>query len=608
MPYLPKQAQPPPASLCIYVWFIAVLLPHFSGGQTSSIAFTKAQLGSKSGSAMATLVGPGRAVNPYHFTSVKAATYTKAAVSCAHPLASQVGAQIMKQGGNAFDAAIAVQWALAVVYPGAGNIGGGGFMVAHMAGPKATAGKLLALDYRETAPAAASQNMYLDSAGNMIKNASLHGHRAVGVPGTVAGLYATLPYAKLPMAMLMAPAITLAEKGFVLTKTEAKKLNDSIVVFKQYNTALTAFVKEKPWQPGDTLVQPELAQTLRRISKAGRAEFYSGKTAQLLVAEMQRGGGLITASDLKNYKPIWRKALSFSYKKHVIVSMPPPSSGGLLLLQMLKMLEHRPLASYGVLGTKAVQLIVETERRAYADRAAHLGDPDFWHVPMATLTSDAYLAGRMASYDSTRATPSTQIQAGVLPEKEETTHISIIDPAGTMVAVTTTLNGTYGSSTVVGGAGFLLNNEMDDFSSKPGVPNMYGAIGGQANAIAPGKRMLSSMTPCLILKNNKPLLVCGTPGGTTIPTSVLQTVLGLLDFKQTAAQAIRTPKFHHQWLPDIVYVEKAFPDDVADALTLMGYKVVRREPIGRTELIRILPSGKRETAADIRGDDSVSGF
>lgn len=549
------------------------------------------------------VVGPGKAINPYKYSIVKKATYAKAAVSSAHPLASQVGAIIMKQGGNAFDAAIATQLALAVVFPGAGNLGGGGFLLARRSN-----GELLGLDYREAAPAAASRDMYLDPQGNANISLSQNGHLASGIPGTVAGLFATMPYAKLPFAKLVQPAIDLAEYGFVLTEREAASLNSTRESFLKYSTRPTAFTKEGRWKAGDTLVQKELAATLKRMQKDGAAGFYEGETAKLIVEEMQRGKGIITLEDLKNYTAKLREPILFNYRDHEIISFAPPSSGGILIAQMMKMIEKFPMNSYGFQTAASVQLMIEAERRAYADRAQHMGDPDFWKVPVDTLMSETYLTERMKDYDPNKAGVSTQINAGVVSESEETTHLSVIDAAGNLVAVTTTLNGGYGSRTVVGGAGFLLNNEMDDFSVKPGVPNMYGALGGEANAIVPGKRMLSSMTPTLMLKNKKPYLTIGTPGGTTIPTSVFQALVNLIDFKMDLDDAINKPKFHHQWFPDEVVIERDFLADTKKKLEAMGYRVKERSAIGRTEGIRILPNGQRESVADKRGDDSVAGF
>lgn len=549
------------------------------------------------------IVGPGKAVDPYHYSILKKAVYSKASVSSAHPLASKVGAEVMRRGGNAFDAAIATQLALAVVYPGAGNIGGGGFLLGRRAN-----GELVGIDYREAAPANASRDMYLDKNGNPVMALSQAGHLASGIPGTVAGLFATLSYAKLPLRLLIQPAIDLAAKGFVISDREASGLNSTRESFLKNSSRPTAFVKEGKWKGGDTLVQPELAATLKRIQAEGAQGFYGGETAKLIVEEMKRGGGIITEADLKNYTAKLRKPISFDYRGYQVVSFAPPSSGGILLAQMLRMIEKYPVGSYGFQTTRSVQLMIEAERRAYADRAEYMGDPDFYKVPVSSLISDAYLAQRMSDYDPEKAGISANIKAGVIKESEETTHLSVMDAAGNMVSVTTTLNGGYGSRTVVGGAGFLMNNEMDDFSVKPGVPNMYGAVGGEANAIEPGKRMLSSMTPTLLLKNNKPYVVVGTPGGTTIPTSVYQAVVNLIDFKMSADDAINKPKFHHQWLPDEVAVERDFSAKTKSQLQKMGYKLVEKNGIGRTEAVRVMANGKRETVADKRGDDSVAGF
>ena len=549
------------------------------------------------------IVGPGKAINPYKYTIVKKAEFNKASVSSAHPLASMVGAAIMQKGGNAFDAAIATQLTLAVVYPGAGNIGGGGFLTA-----RKNNGELIGIDYREAAPEKASRDMYLDKNGNPQMALSQTGHLASGIPGTIAGLFATLPYAKLPFKQLIQPAIDLAEKGFAISEREAAGLNATRESFLKYSTRTSAFIKEGKWKAGDTLIQKELAATLKRIQQNGAPGFYDGETARLIVEEMQRGNGIITLDDLKNYTAKLRNPLEFEYRGHQIISFAPPSSGGLLIAQMLKMIEKYPMGSYGFQSLKSVQLMIEAERRAYADRAEYMGDPDYYKVPVKTLMSDAYAAQRMSDYNPDKAGVSSAIKAGVIKESEETTHLSVMDAAGNMVSVTTTLNGGYGSRTVVGGAGFLLNNEMDDFSVKPGVPNMYGALGGEANSIVPGKRMLSAMSPTLILKNNKPYVVVGTPGGTTIPTSVYQAIVNIVDFNMNADDAINKPKFHHQWLPDEVAVEKDFDAETKKLLQAMGYKITERAAIGRTEAIRLLSNGKRETVADKRGDDSVAGF
>jgi gamma-glutamyltranspeptidase/glutathione hydrolase len=543
-------------------------------------------------------------IDPYQYSINKKTTGKNGAVVSAHPLASKVGVQIMKEGGNAIDAAIATQLALAVVYPGAGNLGGGGFMIARLAN-----GQTLALDYRETAPSAASRDMYLDENGNVVKGKSVNGHLASGVPGTVAGLFESMKYAKLPFKKLIQPAIDLAEKGFVISEREAALLNSIQEELNEYNTTPSAFQKKDRWKAGDTLIQKDLAKTLKRIRDNGAKGFYEGTTAKLIVEEMKRGNGIMSLDDLKNYRAKRRTPHSFNYKGYTIVGMPMPSSGGVLLQQMLKMVEDKPLPAYGFLSPQAVQLMTEVERRAYADRAEYMGDADFYKVPVDKITSSDYLKERMKDYKPGVAGNSQKTKPGQFPkESEQTTHLSVIDGEGNAVAVTTTLNNSYGSKTVVGGAGFFLNDEMDDFSSKPGTPNIYGAIGGEANAIEPGKRMLSSMTPTIVLQNDKPFLVVGTPGGTTIPTSVFQTIVNIIDFGMSTEDAVFKPKFHHQWLPDEIYVEKTFPVETRNELEKMGYKIVERSSIGRVEAIKILPDGSFEAVADNRGDDDAEGF
>lgn len=544
-------------------------------------------------------------IDAWHYTATKQISASNGAVVSAHPLASMAGLEMLKKGGNAVDAAIATQWTLAVVYPGAGNIGGGGFMVARLAN-----NEKIALDYRERAPSGAHRDMYLDSNGNAVAAKSLDGHLSSGVPGTVAGLFAAHRYARLPMKVLLQPAIDLAEQGYAITAAEARGLNANKEDFQRFSTRPTAFVKKEQWKEGDTLIQKELAATLRRIQAAGQRGFYEGETARLIVEEMKRGGGIISLDDLKAYQARLRQPLSFTYRGYQIIGMPMPSSGGLLLNQMLKMIEPYPIGAMGFATPAAVQLMTEAERRAYADRARYMGDADFVKVPVRELTSEAYLKNRMKDYDPQKAGSSKQTAEGIVPgyESEETTHLSVMDKEGNAVAVTTTLNNNYGSRTVVGGAGFLLNDEMDDFSAKPGSPNLFGAVGGKANAIAPGKRMLSSMAPTLVLKNNRPYLVVGTPGGTTIPTSVFQTIVNIIDFNMTTDDAVNKPKFHHQWLPDRIDIESGFPEGTAQALEKMGYKLYNRKQIGRTEVIKVQADGKLEAVADHRGDDAAAGF
>jgi len=542
-------------------------------------------------------------INPYDYSIQKKVVCSNGAVVSAHPLASKVGLEILKEGGNAFDAAIATQLALAVVYPNAGNIGGGGFMVA-----RESNGRLIALDYRETASHKAHRDMYLDANGNAQGEKSINGHLSSGVPGTVAGLFAAAKYAKLDFKKLIQPAIDLAEFGYTITDREAEGLNELQPDLKKYNTVMPVFVKSAGWKGGDTLIQNDLANTLKRIRDNGASGFYEGETARLIVEEMKRGGGIVDYDDLKNYKATFRDPHVFNYKGYSIVGMPMPSSGGILLHQMMKMVEKRNLGDLGFHSPQSVQLMVEVERRAYADRAEYMGDADFYKVPVKKLTDDSYLAERMNDYVAGKAGNSTDIKPGPIKESEETTHFNVIDKEGNVIAITTTLNNSYGSRTVVGGAGFILNDEMDDFSIKPGVPNLYGAIGGEANAIAAGKRMLSSMTPTLVLKDGKPYIITGTPGGTTIPTSVFQTIVNIIDFGLSSEDAVYKPKFHHQWMPDKIYIEKNFPEQTMDSLKKMGYAIGDREAIGRTELIKILPDGKFEVVADNRGEDDAEGW
>ncbi|KPH13406.1 gamma-glutamyltransferase [Chryseobacterium sp. ERMR1:04] len=527
----------------------------------------------------------------------------KGVVVSAHPLASEAGAQILKMGGNAYDAITATQYALAVVYPQAGNIGGGGFLV----GVKNN-GEKFTIDYRETAPKKASRDMYLNKNGKADTDLSQNGRLAVGIPGSIAGFFATLKYCKLPMAKIIQPAIDLAEKGFAITDKEADMLNSQKEKFQKHNKSTILFVKNTPWKAGDILVQKELAETLKLIQKLGAKGFYEGKTADLLIAEMKRGNGIITLEDLKNYKVAERKALEFDYKGNNVVTMPLPSSGGVLLAQMLRMAAFENLEKYQQNSTPAVQIMVEAERRAYADRAEYMGDPDFIQDKTSYLISDEYLKNRWKSFSFNKATPSSEVGKIIKQPKEstETTHISVIDKEGNAAAVTTTLNGYYGSKVLVTGAGFFLNNEMDDFSVKPGVPNMFGAVGGEANSIQPNKRMLSSMTPTIILKNGKPYMVVGTPGGTTIPTSVYQSIVDVVDFKLNANISVNAPKFHHQWLPETVSVENNFPESTISELKAKNYVIEKVKYIGKTEMIVIDDTATIHAVADGRGDDSVA--
>ncbi|MGN6195056.1 MAG: gamma-glutamyltransferase [Ginsengibacter sp.] len=546
--------------------------------------------------------GHQQKIDAYHFNTIKNMEVKRGAVVSASPLASEVGVMILKEGGNAVDAAIATQLALAVVHPSAGNIGGGGFTIIHL-----NNGQNISIDYREMAPGKAFRDMYLDSNGNPQMNLSQESPLASGVPGSVAGIFECMKYAKLPFKKLIQPAIDLAEKGFVLAPGEASSLNYSKNYFLKMNKVVPVFVKNTPWKTGDTLVQKDLANTLKRIRDNGAKGFYEGETARLIAEQMKKDNGIITEEDLKNYKAKNREPIVFDYKGNTVVTMPLPSSGGIILEQMLKMsaMENIGDMKYGTL--QSVQLMTEVERRAFADRAKYLGDPDFVKVPVKTLVSDEYLKKRMSDYNPSKAGNSKDIKEGYIAEGEETTHFDVLDKDGNAVSVTTTLNGGFGCGIVVAGAGFLLNNEMDDFSVKPGVPNMFGAVGQEANAIAPGKRMLSSMTPTIVLKNNQPWIVVGTPGGTTIPTSVYQTIVDIIDFKMSPDEAVNFPKFHHQWLPDEIFVERDFDKKVVEQLKAMGYKISVRGSIGRTEVI--MHDGKKITAvADHRGDDGAAGY
>jgi gamma-glutamyltranspeptidase/glutathione hydrolase len=528
-------------------------------------------------------------------------------VVSAHPEASRVGVDILKKGGNAIDAAVAVQFALAVTFPAAGNIGGGGFLVYRQAD-----GQISTIDYREKAPALASETMYLDSAGNVIPNLSLSGHLAAGVPGSVDGMVeAHRKFGSLPWKEVVQPAIDLALKGVRLTKREAEGLNNQKESFITYNTHSPYLVKEQSWQEGDTLRHIALGHTLERVRDQGRAGFYEGTTAEMIIKEMETGNGLISLDDLKNYHSVWREPIVGNYKKYKVISMGPPSSGGVALMQLLKIVENFDIKRKGWQTPETVHIMAEAERRVYADRATYLGDPDYFNVPVKELLNEQYLSQRAASIQMDKATPSQEIKAGTfaLNERHETTHYSIVDKSGNAVSVTTTLNGSYGAKVVVKEAGFLLNNEMDDFSIKPGAPNMYGLVGGKANAIVPGKRMLSSMTPSIIEKKGKLYMVVGTPGGSTIITSVFQTILNVIEHRMTMQEAVSAKRFHHQWLPDLITAEtNGFNTTTRTTLEAKGHTIAETSAIGRVDAILIKRKRKLEGGADPRGDDTAVGY
>lgn len=536
--------------------------------------------------------------------------YPEAVISSADAYATEAGIETLRKGGNAVDAAIAVQFALSVTLPRAGNIGGGGFMMLRLAN-----GDIKALDFREKAPARSTRDMFLDDEGNYISELSRTGGLASGVPGTVDGMISALErHGTLPLEVIMEPAIHLANNGFRLTHSHAESLNSHRERLSQFEASRNNFLRSDGtlWKEGQLLIQSELGKTLERIARRGRDGFYSGITARLIVQEQQRQGGIMTLRDLRNYASVWRDPIHTEFRGHEFFMMPPPSSGGVVMNQVLSMMNEISPDSIAFYSSDYIHLLSEAFRRSFADRNYYLGDPDFATMPMDTLLSNNYLTRRISDFDPNSATSSNNIDRGQITgfqESDETTHFSVVDGYGNAVAITTTLNGSYGSHVTVEGAGFLLNNEMDDFSAKPGEPNMFGLIGAEANSVEPNKRMLSSMSPTIITQNGDLKMVAGGSGGPRIITATLQNILNVLLYNMNATQAISAPRFHHQWLPDRIDVERfTLQNDTRLNLVNKGHQIREYTSLARTHIIVIDDEKNRTGAADPRGHGSVQGF
>nr|WP_258436451.1 gamma-glutamyltransferase [Helicobacter sp. 15-1451] len=525
----------------------------------------------------------------------------KGMVVSSHPLADKIGQQVLDDGGNAIDAAVAVGYALAVVHPAAGNIGGGGFALIHLAN-----GESIALDFRETAPLAATRDMYLDKNGNPIENSSVFGYLAAGVPGTVAGMSAMLEkYGTKDLGDLISPSIDIANDGFIVSYRQEQTMKEMKNEFAKFESSKKYFLKSngETYKDGELFVQKDLARTLKLIAKQGSDAFYKGEIADLIEADMKKNHGIITKEDLAQYKVSWRTPVKGTYRGYDIVSMPPPSSGGVHVIQILNVLENANLKKMGFGSSDTIHLMTEAMRQAYADRSEYMGDPDFVNVPVEKLIDKAY-AKKIYAKIGKKATSSTKIKPGlgkISLEKPNTTHYSVVDKDGNAVSVTYTINGSYGSAVAVDKAGFLLNNEMDDFSIKPGVANIYGLVGGDANAIEPKKRPLSSMTPTLVLKDGKVVMVVGSPGGSRIITTVLQVIVNVIDHGMNVSEAVFAPRFHHQWQPDEIRVEKeTAPKDVVNALKAKGHKLSVEPYMGDVNAIMLMPDGETQGMSDPR--------